>query len=306
MPLPRVHIASVAIFLIAIALALAGAEGDALWQLRAPRVAAGALVGALLALSGLALQVLLRNPLADPYVLGASAGAALGAIAALLLGVAIALGATVGALAAGALLMLLSSKALASLGSHADDAGTRLILTGAMLSAGLGALATLLLTLTPDGALRGAVFWLVGDLSGAQPTLWATGLLALALVLLTLFARAVDRLMLGSEAAHLLGEPVRALRAALVLGACLCTAAAVAMAGSIGFVGLVAPQALRLVGIRHTRALAWHSALVGAALVMLADTLARRVAYPLELPVGAVMSTLGAPLFVWFLVRARL
>jgi iron complex transport system permease protein len=301
MSLARIKIASIAMFLIAIAIAFAGVESDALWALRAPRVAAGALVGALLALSGLALQVLLRNPLADPYVLGASAGAALGAIAALLLGLAIALGASLGALGAGALLMLLSR---AALGSHADDASTHLILTGAMLSAGLGALATLLLTLTPDGALRGAIFWLVGDLSGAQPSLWAAALLALALLLLTLFAKPVDRLMLGSEAAHMLGEPVRLLRAALVLGACLCTAAAVAMAGSIGFVGLVAPQALRLLGMRHTRALAVHSALLGAALVVLADALARSVAYPLELPVGAVMSALGAPLFVWFLVRA--
>lgn len=271
-----------------------------LQSLRAPRVAAGACVGALLALSGLALQVLLRNPLADPYVLGTSSGAAVGGILALLLGGFMWLGAALGALAAGALLMLL---ARGSISTRADDASSRLILTGAMLAAVLGAVSTLLLTLTPDDRLRGAIFWLIGDLSGAELN-WSACFFTLLFIASYLrYARAIDRLMLGSEAAHLLGEPVALLRTALMVLACIGTALAVGMAGSIGFVGLVVPQALRLAGVRGTRHLAWMSALGGAALLVLADTLARSVAWPLELPVGAVMSLMGAPVFIWFLAR---
>jgi iron complex transport system permease protein len=118
-------------------------------------------------------------------------------------------------------------------------------------------------------------------------------------------ARSIDRLMLGSEAAWLLGEPVRRLRVELLVLACLATALAVSLAGAIGFVGLVVPQALRLVGVQHSRTLAWQSALGGAALLSLADTVARTVAWPLELPVGAVMALVGAPLFIVLLARGR-
>jgi iron complex transport system permease protein len=306
-PSYRPQIAIVCIALVALGLGLAlpwvsvqGLDMQVLQSLRAPRVAAGACVGALLAQSGLALQVLLRNPLADPYVLGTSSGAAVGGILALLLGGLMWLGAALGALAAGALLMVLARGAIST---RADDASSRLILTGAMLAAVLGAVSTLLLTLTPDNRLRGAIFWLIGDLSGAQLN-WPACLFALVFIASYLrYARAIDRLMLGSEAAHLLGEPVARLRMGLLVLACIATALAVSMAGSIGFVGLVVPQALRLAGVRGTRHLAWMSALGGAALLVLADTLARSVAWPLELPVGAVMSLLGAPLFIWFLAR---
>jgi iron complex transport system permease protein len=300
MPHPGPKASLVAILVIALAAAFAGADAATLWSLRAPRVAAGFLVGALLALSGLALQIILRNPLADPYVLGTSAGASVGAIVAILLGAAIGLGATIGALLAGGLLLWLARGALSS---HQDDASARLILTGAMLSAMLGALATLLLTLTPDGQLRGAIFWLVGDLSGAQASWQGLAIAIVFIAACAVFAPAIDRLMLGSEAAHLLGEPVHWLRLGLLLGACAATAAAVSMAGSIGFVGLVVPQVLRMGGVRATRALSIMSALAGGALVVLADALARNVAYPLELPVGAVMSLMGAPVFVSLLAR---
>jgi len=290
--------------LAVLALALAGAAPEVLWSLRAPRVLAGFVVGALLALAGLAMQVLLRNPLADPYVLGTSGGAALGAIAALLFGGLLWLGAALGALGAGLLLLGLAHGAwLGALNAREDDASARLILAGAMLAAIFGALATLLLTLAPDAGLRGAIFWLVGDLSGAGDARWA-GLLVLAAVAWYRWrARAVDRLLLGTETAWLLGEPVQRLRRELLLLACLATAAAVSLAGAIGFVGLVVPQALRLAGVRATRALAWMSALGGGALLVLADTVARSVAWPLELPVGAVMALIGAPLFVVFLAR---
>jgi iron complex transport system permease protein len=308
MPLSAARLAALATAMVAALLAIvaaalllgsAGLDAELIRTLRAPRVASAAGVGALLALSGLAMQSLLRNPLADPYVLGTSGGAAVGALIALMLGVAMTFGAALGALAAGALLLWLARRALAT----TDDASPRLILAGAMLAALTGALASLLLALTPDQRLRGAIFWLVGDLSGADDA--GIGLLA-ALAFAAWFVsreRALDRLLLGSVAAHLLGEPVRRLRFELLLGASLAAALAVASAGAIGFVGLVVPHALRLAGVQRTRDLALLAPLGGAALLVAADLLARTVALPIELPVGAVMALVGAPIFVWFLAR---
>lgn len=304
---PPVRLAAALLALLALALAASLALGTAgldlklIVALRAPRVAAAAGVGALLALAGLAMQVLLRNPLADPYVLGTSGGASVGGLLALMVGASLWAGAALGALAAGVLLLALSRAALAS----ADDASPRLVLIGAMLAALFGAVATLLLALTPDQRLRGAIFWLVGDLSGASGGALCIAGAVLFAALLSLRATAVDRLQLGSEVALLLGEPVRRLRLALLFAACAATGLAVACAGAIGFVGLVVPHALRLAGVQRTRDLAWMSAIGGAALVALADLAARTVASPLELPVGAVMSLLGAPLFIAVLARER-
>ncbi len=292
-------LATLAVLAAALALGSTGFDLEMIRTLRAPRVAAAAGVGALLALSGLAMQSLLRNPLADPYVLGTSGGAAVGALLALMLGMAMTIGAAAGALAAGALLLWLARRALAT----TDDASPRLILAGAMLAALFGAMASLLLALTPDQRLRGAIFWLVGDLSGADDA--GVSLLA-AIAFMSWFVwreRALDRLLLGSVAAHLLGEPVKRLRFELLLGASLAAALAVASAGAIGFVGLVVPHALRLAGVQRTRDLALLTPFGGAALVVAADLLARTVASPIELPVGAVMALIGAPVFVWFLAR---
>jgi len=291
--------ATLAVLVASLLIGSAGWDLELIRTLRAPRVAVAAGVGALLALSGLAMQALLRNPLADPYVLGTSGGAAVGALLALMFGVTMAFGAAAGALAAGGLLVLLARRALAC----SDDASPRLILAGAMLAAVFGALATLLLTLTPEQRLRGAIFWLVGDLSGADhagATLAGALLFTLAL---RARHRAIDRLLLGSEAAHLLGEAVRRLRLELLVGASLAAGLAVASAGAIGFVGLVVPHALRLAGVQRTRDLAWLTPLGGAALLMAADLLSRSVVSPIELPVGAVMALVGAPVFIVFLLR---
>ena len=284
-----------------LALGAAGLDRELILALRAPRVAAAAGVGALLALAGLAMQVLLRNPLADPYVLGTSGGASVGGLLALMAGLSLWVGAALGALAAGLALLGLARSALAS----ADDASPRLVLIGAMLAALCGAVATLLLAITPDQRLRGAIFWLVGDLSGARGGLVCIAAALLFALLLTARHTAIDRLLLGSEVAALLGEPVRRLRWLLLLAACGATGLAVASAGAIGFVGLVVPQALRLGGVQRCRDLAWMSAIGGAVLLVLADLLARLVVAPLELPVGAVMALLGAPLFIAVLVRER-
>ncbi len=279
----------------------AGLDAELIWALRAPRVAAAAGVGALLALAGFALQVLLRNPLADPYVLGSSGGASVGGLLALMLGASLWLGAALGALAVGAVLLALSRQVLA----RVDEGSSRLVLTGAMLAALCGAVATVLLAITPDQQLRGAVFWLIGDLSGASGGAACLSGAALFAAVLLNQHRAIDRLMLGSEVAALLGEPVRRLRWLLLVGSALATAAAVASAGAIGFVGLVVPQALRLAGLQRSRDVALLSALGGAALLIAADLLARTVVAPLELPVGAVMALLGAPMFIALLVRER-
>ncbi|OIQ91581.1 hemin transport system permease protein HmuU [mine drainage metagenome] len=270
-------------------------------QLRLPRVLAGAGAGALLAEAGLAMQLVLRNPLADPYVLGASAGAGMGAIAMLVaFGSQLWLGSVGGALAALGLLLLLGRKAMAS---PDDEAPAQLILIGAMLSAVFGAGSTLLLALVPEQSLRGAVFWLVGDLSGARFGHWLC-LLALVLALaLAASCRALDRLALGSEHAWLLGEPVHRLRLGLVLLAALATGAAVAEAGAVGFVGLVVPHVLRMFGVVRMRQQSWAVPLLGAALVVAADALARGVAMPYELPVGAITALLGAPVFIVLLIK---
>ncbi|MFO1339353.1 MAG: iron ABC transporter permease [Burkholderiaceae bacterium] len=291
--------AALAVVALALAVGSGGWAPDLILVLRLPRVLAAAGVGALLALAGLVMQVLLRNPLADPYVLGTSGGASVGALAALLLGLGPWWGAGPGALGAGALLLLLARSALAS----TDDASPRLILVGAMLAALFGAVATLLLMLTPDERLRGAIFWLVGDLSAARDGgACLAGAVALLAALLWR-GRSVDRLMLGAEAAGLLGEPVRRLRLELLVLASLAVGLAVSTAGAVGFVGLVVPQAWRLAGVQHTRELAGLSALGGATLLVGADLVARTAAAPMELPVGAVMALVGAPCFIALLVR---
>jgi iron complex transport system permease protein len=298
----RIALLALATLLVAalgLGLGASGWDWTIVATLRAPRVAAAAGVGSLLALAGLALQVLLRNPLADPYVLGHSGGASVGALVALLTGTALWIGAAAGALVAGLVLLWLARPALAV----AEDASPRLILLGAMLAAIAGAIATLLLALVPDERLRGAIFWLVGDLSGAGASPW--NLVAALAFVAWLWARgrSVDRLMLGADAAWLLGEPVRRLRLELLVAASVAVGLAVATAGAIGFVGLVVAQGWRLAGVLRTRELAILSALSGAGLLMAADLLARLVAAPLELPVGAVMALIGAPCFIWFLAR---
>ncbi|CUA98930.1 ABC-type Fe3+-siderophore transport system, permease component [Thiomonas bhubaneswarensis] len=286
---------------VAVSVGEGGWNADIIWQLRLPRVLAGMGVGALLAQAGLSMQILLRNPLADPYVLGASGGAGLGAIAALLFGAALWLGSVIGAGLVLLLLLLMGSRFMAS---RDDEASAQLILIGAMLAAIAGALSTLLLSLVPDQQLRGAMFWLVGNLSGAEHGLALCVLAVLAAGWLAWRQRAYDRLLLGSEAAWLLGEPVARIRLELVLLAAVATGASVAVAGAVGFVGLVVPQALRLLGLHRMRDLAWAVPLAGAALVVAADTLARGIIMPYELPVGAVTALVGAPIFILMLRRS--
>ncbi|MFJ2987861.1 FecCD family ABC transporter permease [Collimonas sp. NPDC087041] len=282
-------------------------------SLRLPRVAAAFIVGGLLSLAGALMQVLLRNPLADPYVLGLSGGSAAGALVALLAaghfgfmgdGVA-AFGAAVGAGLAVLLLFGLARQALRRLPTVAQHSGHRLILTGVMIAAGFGAIVTLALTLAPDGQLRGMLFWLMGDLEDGHFLLPAALLLFLLLLWSVFNARQLNLLAHGEGFAQLLGVPVVRLRLLTLAAASLATAAAVTVAGTIGFIGLVVPHAIRLLVGNDQRILLPASVMTGGAVLALADLAARTVVAPTQLPVGVITALVGVPVFLWLLSRSR-
>jgi len=290
--------------------ALAGGSGmqqDIVRLLRLPRALAAFAVGGLLALAGALMQVLLRNPLADPYVLGLSGGAAVGALGAMLAGLgalAVNLGASAGALLAVALVFALARRDFAHQQmSGALEASPRLLLIGVIMAAGWGALITLILTLAPAARLRGMLFWLMGDLNGVDS--WAPAMLALALALALTYpvARELNVLLRGEVLAHALGVRVAPLRRRLYLVASVATALAVTTAGAIGFVGLVVPHALRLALGNDQRMLLPASALAGGTLLLLADTAARSLLAPQQLPVGVITALVGVPAFMYLLTR---
>ena len=274
-------------------------SADVVLQLRLPRALAGFACGGLLALAGALMQVLLRNPLADPYVLGISGGAGVGALFAILLGLPV-LGidglAFIGAL--GAMLLVFGL-------AHGDGSWTqtRLLLTGVIVAAGCGALVALMLAIAPDDRLRGMLFWLMGDL--AQASDWWPSLLALlvALALSMPFARELNLLARGMMQAQALGVAVNRLRYAVFLLASLATAASVTTAGSIGFIGLVIPHLVRLATGNDQRLLLPASVLAGGSLLVLADTLARTMIAPQQLPVGVLTALIGVPVFLYLLSR---
>ena len=277
--------------------------GEVVLTLRLPRALAGLACGGLLALAGALMQILLRNPLADPYVLGISGGASVGALLTMLLGLPLVLlqgGAFAGALAAMLLVFGLA---------HGDGSWTqtRLLLTGVIVAAGCGALVALMLALAPDQTLRGMLFWMMGDLALAETPWGALALLFTALLFLMPFARDLGLLARGELAARSLGVPVARLRLLIYVLASLLTATAVTIAGCIGFIGLIVPHLVRL-GMRATagndqRLLLPASALAGGALLLAADTLARTVMAPQQLPVGVLTALLGVPVFLYLLTH---
>lgn len=270
-------------------------------DLRLPRALNAFAVGGLLALAGALLQVLLRNPLADPYVLGISGGAASAALAALALGLGtagVSGSAFVGALVSMALVFGLSR-------ARGTWTPTRLLLTGVVVAAGWGALISLMLALAPDRHLYGMLFWLMGDLSRGGPS-WPGLLVLLAALLACLpLGRPLNLLARGDLNAAALGADVARLRAGIYFLASLLTAAAVTVAGSIGFVGLIVPHLLRLLGGNDHRTLLPNAALLGGSFLVLADALARTVAAPQQLPVGVITALLGVPVFLILLQRAH-
>ncbi len=272
-----------------------------IWDLRLPRTLAAFATGGLLAVAGALMQVLLRNPLADPYVLGLSGGAAVGALLAMLAGMGTLL--ISGSAFAGAMLATVLVFGLA----HGTGSWTasRLLLTGVVVAAGWGALITLMLALTPSYKLPGMLYWLMGDVSYARTPWPALVVLALAILVIMPLARNLNVLARGSMQAAALGVSVRPLEWTIYLLASLLTATAVTTAGSIGFVGLIVPHMLRLALGNDQRIILPASALAGGTLLVLADTLARTVIAPEQLPVGVITALLGVPTFLYLLHRSR-
>ena len=283
--------------------ALFGAENSMLAEvvrsLRLPRALAGFACGGLLALAGALLQVLLRNPLADPYVLGISGGAGVGAILAMLLGLGVA--GVNGASFVGAMAAMLVVFGLA----HGDGSWTqtRLLLTGVIVAAGCGAMVALMLSVAPDSKLHGMLFWLMGDLSQSTDPTLVLVILVVVLLISMPYARELNLLARGADTAQTLGVQVGPLSRGLYVVASLATAAAVTQAGSIGFVGLIVPHLVRLAVGNDQRLLLPASILAGGSLLVIADTLARTVIAPQQLPVGVLTALIGVPVFLFLLAR---
>jgi iron complex transport system permease protein len=269
-----------------------------LFQVRLPRLLAAFGVGGLLALAGVFLQALFRNPLADPYVLGVSGGAAVGALCAMLAGLAalaVQSAAVAGALTSVAVVYLL-----------ARGGGTaRLLLTGVVIASACGALVSVLLAIATTVQVRGMVFWLAGDLSWALSPTASVAAAILAAVLGVIVARPLNVLAAGELRARAVGLDLETWRTLLFIACALLTAIAVVSAGTVGFVGLITPHAVRLAfRTSDHRLVAPASALAGGTMLAAADLIARTVVSPRQLPVGAIMALIGAPIFL-LLLRSK-
>jgi iron complex transport system permease protein len=275
------------------------AARDVLLKLRMPRALAAFGTGASLALAGVLMQVLLRNPLADPYILGTSGGAAVAALSAMIAGASallVDLSAFAGALGSTLLVFLIARQ-------RGNWTPGRLLLTGVVIAAGWGALISLILATSPEANLRGILFWLMGDFAFAgnpAPSLLAA---AVALAVGLALAKSLNVLATGDKQATLLGLRVRPVRITIYLMSSLLTAVAVTTAGTVGFIGLVVPHLIRLISGADHRALLPSAALAGGSLLVIADTVARTAVAPRQLPVGAITAMIGVPLFLFLLGR---
>ncbi|MDH4105211.1 MAG: iron ABC transporter permease [Gammaproteobacteria bacterium] len=274
---------------------------DVVLGLRLPRALTAFAVGGLLGLAGALLQVLLRNPLADPYVLGVSGGASVTALLALMAGlstVMIDAAAAGGALAACALVFALAQ-------GRGGWTPTRLLLTGVVVAAGAGSIVSLLLAMSDDTRLRGMVFWLLGDLSRSDRWGWLLALLAVATAFCIALGRPLNVLARGETIAATVGLDVRRVRSIVFVLSSLLTGCAVSTAGSIGFVGLVTPHLVRLALGNDQRTVLAGSALLGGLVLMTADLASRVLLAPRQLPVGALTALVGVPIFLMLMLRAR-
>lgn len=276
---------------------------NTVWELRLPRAILAALVGAGLAICGVVLQSLLRNGLADPYLLGISSGASTGAVVMVLLGMSmagfmLAVGAFVGALVSFLCVLLLA---------WAAGGGTqRIILAGVAITQLFSALTSFLIMLAADAnTTRGVLFWLLGSLASTSwLTVWVTAAVLLFVFLVLFFqANALDAFQFGANAAASLGVNVKLTRYVVIAATSLLTAVIVSSSGAIGFVGLVLPHVARLlVGVPHRRVLPL-AALLGGLLLVWVDAFSRTVAQPVEIPIGVITALVGVPLFIMLLVK---
>ena len=278
-----------------------------LLDLRLHRALTAFVTGGTLALAGVLMQALLRNPLADPYVLGISGGAAVGALTAMFfLGMAwmVDLSAFGGAIAVAGLLFFLAYKDFKGSGTS-EGSATTLLLTGVIVASGCMAVVALLLSIAPDSRLRSMVFWMIGDLSATQSHYLNWIILLGVLVYVCSMARAINVSALYSDSASTLGVSVGRLRKNLFFCAALLTASAVSTAGSIGFVGLIMPHACRFALGPDHRLLLPASCLAGGCFLVLADMLARTLIAPQQLPVGVITALIGVPVFLLQLHQHR-
>ncbi|MEO3385656.1 iron ABC transporter permease [Mesorhizobium sp. CAU 1741] len=293
--------------------ALSARDHIIVYDIRLPRVILGILIGAALAVSGAVMQGLFRNPLADPGLVGVSAGAGLGAITMIVLGAgvlapvtallgiyALPLAAFGGGLATTMLLYRVATR-------RGQTSIATMLLAGIALGAMAGAFSGLLVFMADDRQLRDLTFWGLGSLAGATWTKIAAAgpVIVLVLVSAPFLARSLNALALGEATANHLGIPVQRFKNIAIVGVAAATGASVAVSGGIGFVGIVVPHLLRLlIGPDH-RYLLPASALLGASLLLLADAVSRTIVAPAELPIGIVTAAVGAPFFLWILLRKR-
>ncbi|MBZ8134773.1 iron ABC transporter permease [Afifella sp. IM 167] len=282
-------------------------------EIRLPRAILGSLVGASLAVSGAVMQGLFRNPLADPGLVGVSAGAGLGAISVIVLGTTVLgpflalfgiftlpLAAFFGGLVSTFILYRVATR-------RGQTSIATMLLAGIALGALAGALSGILVFLADDAQLRDLTFWGLGSLAGATWTKIAAAgpIILLALLAAPFLARALNALSLGEATAHHLGIPVQRMKLIAIVSVAGATGASVAVSGGIGFVGIVVPHLLRLVIGPDNRYLIPASALLGAVMLLLADAVSRTIVAPAEFPIGIVTAAVGAPFFLWILLRRR-
>lgn len=293
--------------------ALSTRDSIIIYEIRLPRIVLGVLIGAALAVSGAVMQGLFRNPLADPGLVGVSAGAALGAISVIVLGgtvlgpllalfgiYTLPLAAFLGGLATTVILYRVATR-------RGQTSIATMLLAGIALGAMAGAFSGVLIYLADDRQLRDLTFWGLGSLAGATWTkiLAAGPVIVLALIVTPFLARGLNALALGEAAASHLGVPVQRLKAIAIVSVAAATGASVAVSGGIGFVGIVVPHLLRLLIGPDNRYLLPASALLGASMLLLADAVSRTIVAPAELPIGIITATVGGPFFLWILLRKR-
>ena len=277
-----------------------GVQQDVILQLRLPRTLSAFVTGGLLALAGLLMQVLLRNPLADPYILGISGGAAVAALLAMLAG----LGgyAMTGSAFLGALLSMFLVFSIAH--GQGSWTPTRLLLTGVVIAAGWGAMISFILSVSPEKNLHSMLFWLMGDLSYSPAPTGGAIILLLGLLISGFYAKSLNILARSEWIAESLGVAVPRLRIRIYLLASIITASAVTSAGSIAFVGLITPHLLRLSGVHDHRFLIPAAVLLGGVILVLADAVSRTLLAPQPLPVGVITAMIGVPLFLYLMHKS--
>lgn len=271
-----------------------------IFELRLPRAASAFVAGGLLALAGALMQVLLRNPLADPYILGISGGASTGALCAITIGLT-GIWFHVSTLLGAVISMLLVFSLAHGRGSWTPS---KLLLTGVVVAAGWGAIISFVLAISEDTSLRGMLFWLMGDLSYAATPIGGLAVLITGILYSFILSRNLNVMIYGDLKARSLGVSTHALRLQIYVIASILTASAVTIAGNIGFVGLIVPHLVRLMIGNDHRVLLPASVLLGGSLVVTADTVSRILLAPQQIPVGVIMTLIGVPLFLYLLNRS--